>query len=212
MYGCANRNNLSSMKKIILVILAVLLFLILIGVIWFSRQRISPAYRFGTDRATVIQQVRSLSRLETVSFQIDKVIEAGTDYDRLRQFLFGDKLLLVAHGEVTAGFDLTQMSPQDFEGTGSSITVRLPPPQIFTVSIDNGKTRVFDRDQGVLTKGELNLEAEAREQAAAAIRQGACEGGILQDAAKNAKQQLEIIFTSAGFKTVTILTPTGTCS
>ncbi len=81
----------------------------------------------------------------------------------------------------------------------------LPVPEIFSVRLDNEKTRVFDRDQGFLTKGNLNLEAEARQQAEQSIRAAACEGDILNTAEKNVKSQLEIIFKAAGFTEVTIV-------
>lgn len=177
---------------------------LLCGALWYTFNK-NPSFRFGTDRAAVITQVQSLSRLETASFTIDKIIEAGTDYNKLNQLLFGDKLLLVAHGEVIAGYDLSKMKPEDFSGTGKSITIKLPAPEIFTVTLDNEQTRVFDRDQGLLTKGNLNLEAEARQQAEASIRQAACEGNILDTAEKNVKTQLETIFKAAGFMTVTIV-------
>lgn len=177
---------------------------LLCGALWYTFNK-NPSFRFGTDRAAVITQVQSLSRLETASFTIDKIIEAGTDYNKLNQLLFGDKLLLVAHGEVIAGYDLSKMKPEDFSGTGKSITIKLPAPEIFTVTLDNEQTRVFDRDQGLLTKGNLNLEAEARQQAEASIRQAACEGNILDTAEKNVKVQLETIFKAAGFTQVTIV-------
>ncbi len=175
---------------------------------WIVRK---PQYRFGTNRAAVIKQVQSLSRLETASYSIDKVIEASTNYGKLRQLLFGDKVLLIAHGKVIAGFDLSKMQPKDFEGYGSSITINLPPPEILSTNIDNKQTRIFSRDQGVFTKGELNLEAEAREQAETAIRQAACEGAILEEASKNVRQQIELIFKSAGFTSVTVVVPSGKC-
>lgn len=184
--------------------LAVVLLGIIVGALWYTFNK-SPSFRFGTDRAAVITQVQSLSRLETASFTIDKIIEAGTDYNKLNQLLFGDKLLLVAHGEVIAGYDLSKLKPEDFSGTGKSITITLPAPEIFTVTLDNEQTRVFDRDQGLLTKGNLNLEAEAREQAEQSIRTAACEGNILDTAEKNVKTQLETIFKAAGFTQVTIV-------
>lgn len=176
--------------------------------IWLSG---NPGLRFGTDRAAVIRQVQSLSRLETASFTIDKIIEAGTGYDKLRQFLFGDKLILVAHGKVVAGFDLSKMQPQDFKGAGSSISITLPAPEIFSTIIDNNQTRVFDRTSGIFTKGELNLEAEARQQAESSIRQAACDGGIMDEAGKNAVQQIQLIFKSAGFTNVTVTAPNANC-
>ncbi|MES2748881.1 MAG: DUF4230 domain-containing protein [Patescibacteria group bacterium] len=185
----------------------VVLLVVVGGIAWFGWYTFmsKPSLRFGTDRAAVITQMQSLSRLETASFTIDKIIEAGTDYNSLNQILFGDKLLLIAHGEVIAGYDLSKLTPEDFSGAGKSIAVTLPPPEIFTVRLDNEKTRVFDRDQGFLTKGNLNLEAEARQQAEQSIRQAACEGDILGTAEKNVKSQLEIIFKAAGFTEVTIM-------
>lgn len=185
-------------------ILILIIVAIVGGFVWYTFNT-NPALRFGTDRAAVITQMQSLSRLETASFTIDKIIEAGTDYNSLNQILFGDKLLLIAHGEVIAGYDLSKLSPKDFSGAGKSITVTLPIPEIFSVRLDNEKTRVFDRDQGFLTKGNLNLEAEARMQAEQSIRVSACEGDILGTAEKNVKNQLEIIFKAAGFTEVTIV-------
>lgn len=188
---------------------AAAIILLLIIYFWLSGE---PEYRFGKDRAAVIRQVQSLSRLETASFDIDKVIEASTNYDKLRQWLLGDKLLLIAHGKVIAGFDLTKTRSQDFKGLGTSLSITLPPPEIFSVVMDNSQTRVFSREKGLLSKGELNLEAEARQQAELSIRQAACQGNILDEAAKNAKQQLEIIFKSAGFTSVNITSPAAECN
>lgn len=193
------------MKVFLIKAVLVVVALAVISVsLWYTFNQ-NSSFRFGNDRAAVITQVQSLSRLETASFTIDTIIESGTDYNKLNQFLFGDKLLLVAHGEVIAGFDLSKMKPEDFSGTGKSITITLPAPEIFTVSLDNEQTRVFDRDQGLFTKGTLNLEAEARQQAEQSIRQAACEGKILETAEKNVKTQLETIFTAAGFTEVTIV-------
>ncbi len=185
----------------------IIILILLVGIggfIWYTFTT-NPALRFGTDRAAVITQMQSLSRLETASFTIDKIIEAGTDYNKLNQVLFGDTLLLIAHGEVIAGYDLSKLRQEDFSGAGKSITVTLPVPEIFSVRLDNEKTRVFDRNQGFLTKGNLNLEAEARQQAEQSIRVAACEGDILNTAEKNVKSQLEIIFKAAGFTEVTIV-------
>jgi hypothetical protein len=197
-------------KSIILILVGVIVTL---GLIVFFKywQAGRPEYRFGNDRAAVIKQIQLLSRLETASFNIDKVIEASTNYGSLKQMLFGDKLLLVAHGKVVAGFDLASMKTQDFEGSGTTITIRLPAPQVFSTIIDNSKTRVFDRSQGFFTKGEVNLESEARQQAELAIYQAACEGGILLEANLNAQKQLEVIFKSAGFQSVAVVTKPGKC-
>jgi hypothetical protein len=171
----------------------------------------NPSLRFGKERAAVIAQMTAISRFETAQFSIDKIIEASTPYGGIRQFLFGDKILLVAHGDVIAGFDFSELKAQDFQGANRDITISLPAPRIFSVILDNEETRVFDRKLGLLTKGNIGLEADARKEAEDAIRDAGCKGGILAQAAENGKKQLELLFKSAGFESVTVKIPAGTC-
>jgi hypothetical protein len=199
------------MRKIIIyVLVGIVITLIAVFTIqsWLAKR---PEIRFGKDRAAVITQTASLGRFETARYSIDKIIEASTSYSGIRQFLFGDKILLVAHGDVIAGFDLSILKPENFQGTGRNITISLPAPMIFSTIIDNDETRVFDRKQGILTKGDLNLEANARQEAESAIRRAACDGGILGLATDNVKKQLEVLFKSAGFESVTVVAVEGKC-
>lgn len=177
--------------------------------VWLLLPRLwskNSSHSFNLDRDAVVQQVRSLNRLETASFTIEKIIEAGTDYNRLNEFLFGDHILLVTHGEVTAGFDLSALSEKDITIVGDSLTIRLPSPHLLSTRLDNDQTKVFDRRSGWLTKGDLNLESEARQQAESAITKAACDGKILNEANDRGKQQLETLFKTAGFTSVTIIT------
>lgn len=177
--------------------------------IWLLLPRLwskNSSHSFNLDRDAVVQQVRSLNRLETASFTIEKIIEAGTDYNRLNEFLFGDHILLVTHGEVTAGFDLSALSEKDITIVGDSLTIRLPSPHLLSTRLDNDQTKVFDRRSGWLTKGDLNLESEARQQAESAITKAACDGKILNEANDRGKQQLETLFKTIGFKTISVLT------
>ena len=130
----------------------------------------------------------------------------------MREFFFSDKLLLIATGKAIAGLYLSTMKPQDFSGSGKSIKMTLPAPQIFNVILDNSQTKVFDRNQGLLTKGDINLESKARQRAETSIREAVCQDGILEEASKNAQKQLEVIFRSAGFKDFSIIIPEGSCN
>lgn len=197
-------------KRLIYILIGVILALVVFLMVkswWNSR----PDIRFGKDRVAVITEMKTLGRFETAQFSIDKIIEASTDYEGLRKLLFGDKILLVAHGQVIAGFDLSTLTAEDFEGSGKNIIINLPPPQIFTVRIDNQSTKVFDRRLGILTKGDINLEAQARVEAEGSIKSAACESGILEVATQNGKKQLEVIFKAAGFENVSVIAEKGEC-
>lgn len=168
-------------------------------------------YAFNHNPQTVIKQVQSLSRLETSSFTIEKIIDAGTTGNKLQQFFLGDRLLLVAHGTVIAGFDMAKMKEKDIEVKGDTLKLTLPAPEILVTTLNNEQTRVYDRQRGVLTRGDNNLESEARKEAESLIREAACTGGILNEATKNARNQLTAMFKSMGFVTVIIEAPQGEC-
>lgn len=198
------------MKKYLIILILLIIAGTALFFVWETISK-NPEYRFGADRAAVIRQIETLSRFETASFTIDRIIEVSTDYDVLRDFLFGDKILLIAHGKVIAGLDLSTMEAKDFSGTGDSIIIKLPAPQILETVLDNNATRVYDRERGLLTKGDLDLEATARQRAEENIRQAACDGNILEEANTSAVKQLTLLFETAGFKEIAIITTPGVC-
>src|SRR5271163_62542 len=61
----------------------------------------------NVSQPTVVRQIQQLQRLETVTYTMDKIISGERDNPYLPKFLAGDRLLLVVHGDVVAGIDLT---------------------------------------------------------------------------------------------------------
>ena len=190
-----------------------ILLIIILGILGL-RRFIMPdmPYDINLSRQTVIKELRSLNRLETASFTIEKIIDAGTSGSAFRQFIVGDRLLLIAHGEVIAGFDLSKLT-EDSVTLQDSETLRLtlPAPEILVATLDNEQTRVYDRRRGLLTRGDNDLESEARFAAETTIRDAACKGGILNEASKNARSQLTALFKATGYSTVIIDIPDGAC-
>ena len=176
----------------------------------FIRSRLTSQYEFRNGSA-VIKEMQSLNRLETAQFTIEKIIDAGTSGNALQDLFFGDRLLFIAHGEVIAGFDLSNLTEDDISVSDSQISITLPQPEIFFVRLDSEQSRVYDRDQGLLTRGDKDLESAARLEAEKTIRQAACEAGILSQATENGKKQLTTILRSFGFQDVTINAPVGSC-
>ncbi len=63
----------------------------------------------------------------------------------------------------------------------------------------------------MLTKGDNNLESNARKVAVDTITDAACKGNILQVASDNAKKQLTAFLKALGFTSIVIEIPQGTC-
>lgn len=158
----------------------------------------------NVDQPTVVHQIRALQRIETVSYAMDKIISGERENPILPSFLAGDRLLLVVHGEVIAGLDLSKLQSGDVEVHGRSVSVRLPPAEIFTTSLDNAKTRVYSRDTGLFSTPDPNLEGEVREEAERQLRTAALQDGILKTAETNARQTVASVLSSLGFENVEI--------
>ncbi len=157
-----------------------------------------------TTAPEVVNQIQRLNRLETVSYSVDTVVEGKHTNAVLPDLLFGDRLLLVVHGQVIAGVDLSQLKPESVQVDGKSVTVDLPASQVFTTRIDNAKTRVFARTTGLLVQADPTLESDTRTTAETQILQAATNDGILDTARGNARNSMESLLRGLGFEQVTV--------
>ncbi len=156
------------------------------------------------DPVTIINQIRPLARLETIQYTVEKVITAEVGQGSLAP-LFGDKLLFVGHGYVTAGIDLQDIGAQDFIVENGQIKVHLPEAKIFEATLDNDKSYVYDRETGMLTHGDINLETTARQAAEDQIRQAALDDGILAQAQANAETYMQSLLNKLGYSQVVFI-------
>ena len=166
---------------------------------------------------TVVTQIQSLGRLETVSFTIEKVISYDPNANNAFAHLFGDsKKLFVAHGDVVAGIDLSKLGPNDVQRIGNSITLNLPAPQILSATVDPNRSQVYDANTGFYSLFPSNVDPNTMLQiltsAQGSLRTDACQADILQKASDNAKNQLTAFLTTVGFQNVVVNIPTGTCA
>jgi hypothetical protein len=152
------------------------------------------------DPVTIVHEVRTLARLETIHYTVEKVITAETGQGALG-FLFGDRMLFIAHGSVIAGVDLEKLEPQDVRiDSQGAVYLWLPEPEIFVATLDNDLSYVYDRETGLLTRGDITLEAAARQAAEDEIRKAALDDGILEQARVNAEAALDRLLRAAGIE------------
>jgi hypothetical protein len=150
------------------------------------------------DPITIISDVHALARLETIQYTVEKVITAENGQGNLG-FLFGDKLLYVAHGFVIAGIDMSKLEPGDMQMVNGVLNVRLPAAEVFVTTLDNSKSYVYQRDTGLLTKENIDLQTLAQRSAEDEIKKAALEDGILKLAQQNAETYLSKFFGALGF-------------
>jgi uncharacterized protein DUF4230 len=151
------------------------------------------------SQPTVVDKIQQLQRLETVVYTMDKVVSGEKENAVLPDFLTGDKLLMIVHGEVIAGVDFSALRSGDVAVNGKNVRLRLPAAQVFTTRLDNARTRVYSRQTGLLVPVDPNLESQVRQEGERQLQQAALADGVLKTAQQNARSTLTSLLQGLGF-------------
>lgn len=150
----------------------------------------------------VVQEINSLARLETTSYAFQDVLQIERNQDLLFG-AFGETLLFVAYGEVIAGVDLSQMQPTDLQVVSpTTVMVHLPDAEIFVTDLDNERSYVANRDIGIFTDADPQLETLIRQEADSRMLEAALENGILDRANGEAEAFIRSFLLGLGFEEV----------
>src|SRR5579864_7626379 len=131
------------------------------------------------SQPTVVDRIQRLQRLETVVYTMDKLVTGAKESPIFPDFMAGDRLLMLVHGEVVAGIDFSNLKPGDVRVDGRQVRLHLPASQVFSVRIDSAKTRAYSRQTGLLVPTDPNLETQVRQEAERQLQEAALADGIL---------------------------------
>ena len=156
----------------------------------------------GVSQPTVVDRIRRLQRLETVVYTTDKLATGARENPIFPDFLAGDRLLMMVHGEVVAGIDFSNLKLGDVKVDGKKIHLHLPASQVFRTRMDSAKTRVYSRQTGLLVPTDPNLETQVRQAAERQLQEAALADGILQTAQQNAASTISSLLQGLGFENI----------
>jgi hypothetical protein len=160
-----------------------------------------------TTSDVAVQDIQRLNQLATVKVTEQVVVEedgSGKIYSRvLPNFLTGEKILLIAVGDVQAGVNLNDLRKDDVRVEGDKVTINLPKAEILSTSLDEDKTRIYDRQRGLLRlRGDDALIQEAHKDAVDELQAAAQKNGTIEQAQKNAEDGIRAFLTTLGYKEV----------
>ena len=158
-----------------------------------------------TTGPTVVEGIRDLNQLATARWTESVLVTRESGGTQLERALTGERVLLVAVGEVEAGVDLADLSENDVQVSEDKVSIRLPEPEVLSSSLDEEKTAVYDRDEGLLLRflsPDDQLAEEARDEAVQRVEDAALENGILDQAQSNAEDSIRSFVTTLGFEEV----------
>jgi hypothetical protein len=190
----------------------VMLFLIgmLVLFTFFGGFLIGQARLFGSREPrmgggpTVLRQVQGLQELATVKYHLERIVTV-TDPG-----LLGDeRLILIAHGVVKCGIDLSGLKPEDIkiDEARKSAEITLPQAKVLDAYLDETRTQVFMREKPFFRKLNKDLDQLARRDAVAQIKSGAVELGIKKDAQERAELQVRKLLEALGYEKVEVRFP-----
>jgi len=160
----------------------------------------------------VLRSLERLTQYRAASANLEVIVDVEED-GILPGFLQGEKTLLVAAGRVDASVDFRGLGPRALQVSEDrrAVTITLPAARLEKAQVDLERSRVFDRDRGLLDRigcvfqdnpsneRELLLLAERKLAAAAAS-----DRGVLQAAERNTRAMLDSLMRGLGFERVTV--------
>lgn len=181
---------------------------------------IGPLNPFGSDtkdrsQPVLLRSLENLSDYHAATANMQVVVDVEEDARLLPSFIKGERTLFVAAGTVDAAVDFRGLSrdPDAVQVSDDRRSVRLslPAPKLLEPSLDPDRTRVYDRDRGVLDRVEDALSDRpgdeqplyqlAEDKLAAAADE---DPRLLKTAERNTRSMLEGLLRGLGFEQIRI--------
>lgn len=147
----------------------------------------------------VVEETKKISEFTSAHFYEETIVkDERTD----KGLIFNSKneIVIIAKGNVRAGFDLSKLTETDYKINGDTISFKLPEPQIFDVIVNPSNYDIFVED-GKWSHDEI---AKVLGKAQAQIKDDALKNDILGLAKKSGISKLTELYKSFGFSAVNI--------
>ena len=199
--------------------LLVLVILVLAAVIALPAllPSLNPFGEETRDRSqpVLIKSLENLSDYHAATANMQVVVDVEQDAKLLPSFIKGERTLFVAAGTVDAAVDFSGLSRDPsavkVSDDRKAVTLTLPAPKLTEPRLDPARTRVYDRERGVLDRvedaisdrpgDEQPLYQLADQKLAAAA---AADPELLRTAERNTRAMLGGLLRGLGFERITI--------
>jgi hypothetical protein len=174
----------------------------------------NPFAEEETDRSQppLLQSIQDLSRYVAAEGNFQVVIDLQKDRKYVPEFLLNQRTLFVGAGSVDAYVDFGKIGEGAVVASadGTSVDVKLPPPQLSEARLDLEKSYVFAEQRGLINRigevfgGDPNRQQEVYRLAQERITAAARDSGLGQRAQDNTRKMLEGLLRSLGYQKITV--------
>jgi len=201
--------------KFVLGGVAAVAVLLLVGAL--AIPSLNPFDEETVDRSqpALLKSLANLSEYRAATANLQVVVDVEEDTDLIPSFIKGERTLFVAAGSVDAAVDFAGLSRDSravqVSDDRRSATITLPPPALSEPRIEPDRTRVYDRDRGILDRvedafsdrpgDEQPLYRLAEDKLAEAA---AAEPQLRRNAERNTRAMLQGMLRGLGFERVEV--------
>lgn len=205
-------------RRVLLLRLVALTAVVVLAVVLVPRL-VDGLNPFGTEtrdrsQPTLLKSLQKLSEYRAATANYQQIVDVEEDAKLLPGFIKGKRTVLVATGNVDASVDFRDLGPKSLQVSDDrrAVTITLPRAQLSPARIDLAKTRVVDRDRGLLDRAGEALGAggadEERQLLLLAQRKldatARADPNLPRAAERNTAAMLERLAQGLGYERVTV--------
>jgi hypothetical protein len=170
-----------------------------------TRDRSQPA---------LLTSLQRLHEYHAARANLQQVVDIERDTKHVPSFIKGERIVIVASGDVDATVDFRRLGPEALRVSPErrEVIISLPAARLSPARLDLARTRIVEHDRGVLDRtgdllgdgganGQRELLLVAQRKLDAAAR---AERDLLPAAERNTAQMLRRLATALGYRSVTV--------
>lgn len=193
---------------------------VLAAVLVVAAPRLLPDLNpFGTEtrerpQPALLQSLQRLDEYHAARANLQQVVDIEKDVQNVPSFIKGERIVMVATGDVDATVDFRRLGPEALRVSEDrrEVVITLPAARRGPARLDLARTRVVEHDRGLVDRTgdllgddganddrELLLAAQRKLDAAASA-----DRELLPTAERNTAQMLRSLATGLGYERVTV--------
>jgi len=165
-----------------------------------------------SSQPAILKSITELSRYEAANGEFQVVVEVTTHEGILPSFLAGSDTLFVGQGSDIAYVDFSNLKGNaiTINQARTTVTIKLPKPQLETPTLDVSQSYVYAEQQGVANRignffgGNPNSQQQVYILAEKKIAAAAKASALVADAQRNTTAMLTSMLTSLGFQHIVV--------
>ena len=194
------------------VLAIIVLILVAAALLWLKLKPKDEGLKID-ETANVVTEIRKIAQFTSACYYEDVILKdkkaneslggkVVNSFSKKDKPILEDEIVIVASGNVRAGFDLSKLSEKDIVIRDSVLEVTLPKAEIFEVIVNPSGFDVYIEDGTWSHEQVTKVENKAMNK----IRKDAISDGLLEKATELGVTKLTELFKTFGYKEVVIHT------